>query len=173
MLCSKCYTGGKNGRNNPPFVYASAARKLLQGFISGETVSMDQTQGNANTSPIPEKNILLVEDDAMIRHLVVKMLSNIGFCVTSFEKPGDALLYAKKNSRIDLLMTDVVMPEMNGKTLSEKLTSLCPSLKTLFMSGYTANVIAHRGVLDKGVSFIQKPFSIKDLEIAILSVFDT
>lgn len=59
----------------------------------------------------------------------------------------------------ELLITDVVMPEMNGKELSNRLLEVCPRLKTLFMSGYTANVIAHRGVLDEGVHFIQKPFS--------------
>lgn len=65
--------------------------------------------------------------------------------------------------RIDLLMTDVVMPEMNGLDLARQLTSLYPDIKLLFMSGYTDNMIAHHGVLDEGVAFIQKPFSIKDL----------
>jgi two-component system, cell cycle sensor histidine kinase and response regulator CckA len=60
-------------------------------------------------------------------------------------------------------MTDVVMPEMNGRELAENLLSHYPDLKRLFMSGYTANVIAHHGVLDEGVHFIQKPFSMKDL----------
>ena len=60
-------------------------------------------------------------------------------------------------------MTDVVMPEMNGRELARNLLALYPDLKRLFMSGYTANVIAHHGVLDEGVHFIQKPFSMKDL----------
>jgi two-component system cell cycle sensor histidine kinase/response regulator CckA len=66
-------------------------------------------------------------------------------------------------SEIDLLITDVVMPEMNGRDLAERLQSLYPGMGTLFMSGYTADVIAHRGVLDRGVNFLQKPFSMKDL----------
>jgi two-component system, cell cycle sensor histidine kinase and response regulator CckA len=65
--------------------------------------------------------------------------------------------------RIDLLMTDVVMPEMNGRDLAGNLLAHYPDLIRLFMSGYTANVIAHHGVLDEGVQFIQKPFSMKDL----------
>jgi two-component system cell cycle sensor histidine kinase/response regulator CckA len=65
--------------------------------------------------------------------------------------------------QIDLLMTDVIMPEMNGRDLAKRLLSFYPSIKRLFMSGYTANLIAHHGVLDKGVNFIQKPFSNKDL----------
>lgn len=59
------------------------------------------------------------------------------------------------------------MPTMNGKELAAKLQSLCPGIKTLFMSGYTANVIAHHGVLDAGVHFIQKPFSLKDLAVKV------
>ena len=65
--------------------------------------------------------------------------------------------------RDPLLITDVVMPEMNGRDLAERLQSRYPGMKCLFMSGYTADVIAHQGVLDEGVNFIQKPFSMKDL----------
>ncbi|MGA3085484.1 MAG: response regulator [Thermodesulfobacteriota bacterium] len=70
-------------------------------------------------------------------------------------------------SEIHLVIIDVVMPEMNGRDLAERLQVLCPGMNILFMSGYTADVIAHRGVLDKGVNFIQKPFSIKDLAIQV------
>ena len=78
--------------------------------------------------------------------------------------PAAALKLAKQHTGpIDLLMTDVVMPEMNGRDLAERLKALHPGLKVLFMSGYTANVIAHRGILDKGVCFIQKPFNKRDL----------
>jgi YesN/AraC family two-component response regulator len=74
--------------------------------------------------------------------------------------------------QIDLLMTSVVMPEMNGRELARNLFSHDPNLKRLFMSGYTANVIAHHGVLDKGVHFIQKPFSMKDLGTKLRDVLE-
>jgi len=74
--------------------------------------------------------------------------------------------------KIHLLMTDVVMPGMNGRDLARRLTALYPDLKLLFMSGYTANVIAHQGVLDEGVAFIQKPFSMKDLADKLRGVLD-
>ena len=75
-------------------------------------------------------------------------------------------------TRSHLLITDVVMPEMNGRELSERLQALYPNLKTLFMSGYTANVIAHRGVLEDGVSFISKPFSKNDMAFKVREVLD-
>ena len=69
-------------------------------------------------------------------------------------------------------MTDVVMPEMNGKDLANNLLSLYPKLKCLFMSGYTADVIAHHGVLNEGVDFIQKPFSVRALAVKVREVLD-
>ncbi|MBF0229786.1 MAG: response regulator, partial [Desulfamplus sp.] len=69
--------------------------------------------------------------------------------------------------RIDLLMTDVVMPEMNGRDLAKNILSIYPDIKRLFMSGYTADAIAHQGVLDAGVNFIQKPFSKQELSLKI------
>jgi YesN/AraC family two-component response regulator len=71
---------------------------------------------------------------------------------------------------IDLLISDVIMPEMNGRDLANELQELYPDLKVLFMSGYTADVIAHRGVLDEGVNFIQKPFSNHDLAVKVHEV---
>jgi DNA-binding NtrC family response regulator len=87
--------------------------------------------------------------------------------------PGEALRLAREHrGAIDLLVTDVVMPEMNGRDLAKNLMSLYPHLKRLFMSGYTANVIAHHGVLDEGVYFIQKPFSIDDLSAKVRESLD-
>ena len=73
---------------------------------------------------------------------------------------------------INLVMTDVIMPEMNGRELAKNLLSLRPDLKRLFMSGYTADVIAHRGVIDEGMNFIQKPFSIQDLAAKVRGALD-
>jgi PAS domain S-box-containing protein len=108
--------------------------------------------------------ILLVEDEPAILQMTTMMLTRLGYTVVAAATPGEAIRLALEyQGRIDLLMTDVVMPEMNGRELAGNLLSYYPDLKRLFMSGYTANVIAHHGVLDEGVHFIQKPFSIKDL----------
>lgn len=86
--------------------------------------------------------------------------------------PGEALRIVEEQAlpEIHLLMTDVIMPEMNGRDLSEKILSLHSGLKCLFMSGYAADVIAHHGVLDKNVQFINKPFSMQDLAVKLRTV---
>jgi DNA-binding NtrC family response regulator len=110
------------------------------------------------------ETILLVEDEPMILEMTTLMLQHQGYTVLPAVTPGEAIRLAREHAgEIHLLMTDVVMPEMNGRDLARNLLSLYPGLKRLFMSGYTANVIAHHGVLDEGVNFIQKPFTMQDL----------
>ncbi|MDA8139341.1 MAG: PAS domain S-box protein [Desulfobacteraceae bacterium] len=108
--------------------------------------------------------ILLVEDEPAILKMTTVMLERLGYKVIAANTPGESIHLAETFAgKIDLLMTDVVMPEMNGRELAKKLLSLYPGMKRLFMSGYTADIIAHRGVLDENVSFIRKPFSMRDL----------
>jgi CheY-like chemotaxis protein len=110
------------------------------------------------------ETVLLVEDEPAILKMTRTMLERLGYAVLAASTPGEAIRLAREYpGPIGLLMTDVIMPEMNGRDLAKNLLSLYPDLKRLFMSGYTADVIAHRGVLDEGVQFIQKPFSVKDL----------
>ncbi|MBU4472350.1 MAG: PAS domain S-box protein [Desulfobacteraceae bacterium] len=110
------------------------------------------------------ETILLVEDEPAILRITAIMLEKLGYTVLTANRPGEAIRLAREHiGEIHLLMTDVVMPEMNGRDLAKTLLSLFPNLKRLFMSGYTANVIAHHGVLDEGVQFIQKPFSSHDV----------
>ncbi|HKK33027.1 MAG TPA: PAS domain-containing protein, partial [Desulfomicrobiaceae bacterium] len=121
-------------------------------------------KATAETTAGGNETILLVEDDPSILRMATMMLERHGYDVIVAESPGDAVSLAHEhNGAIDLIMTDVVMPEMNGRDLSKSLKAHYPTLKVLFMSGYTSNVIAHHGVLDQGVYFIQKPFSFKEL----------
>jgi PAS domain S-box-containing protein len=114
--------------------------------------------------PSGTETILLVEDEPMILKMTTQMLVGQGYHVLGASSPWEAIRLAKENiGSIDLLMTDVIMPEMNGRDLVKQLFSISPNIKCLFMSGYTASVIAHHGVLDEGVHFIQKPFSMSDL----------
>jgi PAS domain S-box-containing protein len=119
------------------------------------------------------ETVLLVEDDLPILKLARKILDGLGYTVLIAGTPGEALGLAEKHTgEIHLLVTDVIMPEMNGRELAERLQSLCPGLKYLFMSGYTANAIAHRNVLEKGVHFIQKPFSKAELARSVRKALD-
>jgi CheY-like chemotaxis protein len=120
-----------------------------------------------------DETVLLVEDEPPILRMTAKMLERLGYRVLKAGTPEEALRLAETHAGgIDLLMTDVVMPAMNGRELSGRLQGLYPGLKVLFMSGYTANVIAHHGVLDEGVQFIQKPFSKQDLAVKVRDVLD-
>ena len=119
------------------------------------------------------ETILLVEDEPEIMKMAETMLGKLNYQVLAANTPGEAILLAGEQAgAIDLLLTDLVMPEMNGRNLSEKLQSLYPGFKTLFMSGYTANVVAHHGILEEGINFIQKPFSMKGLSSKIREVLD-
>jgi PAS domain S-box-containing protein len=119
------------------------------------------------------ETVLLVEDEAAILKLGKSILHRHGYIVLTAQTPHEALSVADSHPGvIHLLITDVVMPGMNGGQLKEKLTRLHPGLKCLFMSGYTANTIAHHGVLDEGIHFLQKPFSVKTLAEKVRMVLD-
>ncbi|MBI4775463.1 MAG: PAS domain S-box protein, partial [Deltaproteobacteria bacterium] len=120
------------------------------------------------------ETVLLVEDEVSILEIGKRMLEGLGYAVLTAGAPGEAMHLAEEHAgEINLLITDVVMPELNGRELANELRSFYPDLKILFMSGYTANVIAHRGVLEEGVCFMPKPFSRKDLALKVREALDT
>ncbi len=120
------------------------------------------------------ETILVVEDEAGILEVTVQLLEMQGYRVLAANTPAEAIRLATGHpGKIDLLMTDVVMPEMNGRVLAEKLLQCYPDLRCLFMSGYTDDVIAHHGVLREGVHFIHKPFSLNDISGKLRQVFES
>jgi len=120
-----------------------------------------------------QETILLAEDEPALLELTTMLLKRQGYTVLAASTPGEAIRLAREHAgEIHLLMTDVIMPEMNGRELAKNLLDIYPHMKRLFTSGYTANVIAHHGVLDKEVHFIQKPFSRKDLATKIREALD-
>ena len=129
-----------------------------------------------STAEVPlrgSETVLMVEDEEAILGLGKRILEQLGYTALIARTPAEAIgLVEDYAGEIHLLITDVVMPEMNGKDLAQWLTSVKPGLKCLYMSGYTADVIAHRGILEEGVHFMQKPFSIKDLAIKVRQVID-
>ncbi len=140
--------------------------------VSGEGKNID-VSARVNGVPAASGNeaILVAEDDAMVRELTCTMLKQLGYRVLSAESAEECLRLAENSIiPIDLLLTDVVMPEMSGKDLHLQIARIRPDVRVMYMSGYTANIIAHRGVLDEGVAFIQKPFSLQALSEKIRMV---
>ncbi|MFH1843111.1 MAG: PAS domain S-box protein [bacterium] len=119
------------------------------------------------------ETILLAEDEIMVRNLAQKMLEGQGYQVLASESVEDALdICHRHEDHIDVLLTDVIMPGMNGKELFHKLQVMRPDLKVLFMSGYSQDIIAHRGILEDDSSFLTKPFSAEALGRKIRLVLD-
>lgn len=116
-----------------------------------------------------DRHVLVVEDNAMVREMVVELLTCYGFRVHEAETPIKAL-QSIEGHPVELLITDVVMPGMNGPELHGKLLTSSPGLKVIYMSGYNDNLITSHGVLDEGTEFIQKPFSILEMTTKLKSV---
>jgi len=120
-----------------------------------------------------EETILLCEDDRLVRELIGLSLQTAGYTVLTAADGRQGLEAARSQpGPIHLLITDVIMPDMNGHTLSQRLLQTRPGLPTLFISGYTSNVIAHHGVLDEGVEFLEKPFTRQILLHRIRAILD-
>jgi CheY-like chemotaxis protein len=131
---------------------ANAGQRLLEG--SGET-------------------ILVVEDDSDVRDYVVEALSGVGYRVLQAGDAEAALAVLATNPQIQLMLTDIVMPGMNGRALADAVRQFHPNVKTLFMTGYSRNAIVHQGRLDPGVALIQKPFSQASLAFRIRTILDS
>ena len=143
-------------------------------FPRYQGVESDEVEGKKKELPTGRGElIMLVEDEAAILKMAHTLIENMGYTVIAVDNPHEALrLAAEEKRRIELLITDVVMPGLNGKELAAQLQAQYPHLKTLFMSGYTADVIAQRGILDKAVNFISKPFTKTDLAVKIYEVLN-
>ena len=130
-------------------------------------------ESQAEAAPRGNETILVVEDEAAILNITTILLTKLGYAVIAAHTPTEALRLAQLHTgKISLLLTDVVMPEENGIDLSKKLESLYPDIKTIFMSGYTADIIARHGVLNEGIHFIKKPYSMPDLATKVREVLD-
>jgi DNA-binding NtrC family response regulator len=119
------------------------------------------------------ETILVVEDNEEVRKLAVQILNMQGYRVLDTSNGEEALkICGEGKEPIHLMVTDVVMPGMNGHGLADRLKSIYPEMKTLYMSGYTDNAIVRHGVLEKGVNYIQKPFSVEGLARKVREVLE-
>jgi len=130
-------------------------------YLPAKRQEKENMESGTSLSPLAgHETVLLVEDEPALLHMATQLLERLGYHVLPAPTPGEAIRIASTYvGTVDLLVTDVVMPEMNGRQLATHLCTILPGLRCLFMSGYTNNVIAHRGVLDEGIQFIAKPFT--------------
>ncbi|HMA67010.1 MAG TPA: PAS domain S-box protein [Desulfosalsimonadaceae bacterium] len=143
--------------------------------VSSREYAAEKKEPNAETAPLPKRHgsetILLVEDEQTVRELVVSILEAHGYRVFSAPNGREARsLLARQEQTVHLLLTDVILPDINGKELYEQIAEACPRIGVLFMSGYTEDIIAYHGILEPGVNFIQKPFSVADIAAKVREV---
>ena len=165
-------------KQNDGFIYVTSEPgkgtmfKIYMPRFNGECTQISSGEP-AGERPTGTETILLVEDDEAILNLSKMILENLGYTVLAADTPLNAIhLVEEHPGDLHLLITDVVMPKMNGRELAKQLGAILPNLKCIYMSGYTADVIAHRGLLDEGVNFIQKPFVSDDLSTKVRQVLD-
>lgn len=156
---STCFRTGQG-------VQRAGAWNDVQGVPAGQRIlEKDTTSSAEDDLPLTgSETILLAEDNTDVRLLTTAFLKRSGYEVLIASSGEDALEIATEHKdAIHMLLTDVVMPGMNGRVLHLELFKLHPEIRALYMTGYTNNIIAHHGVLEKGIQFIQKPFSLKVL----------
>jgi signal transduction histidine kinase len=148
--------------------------KLYLPRYAGEELKLDTV---ANESDVPlgraDEVILVVEDEARVRHMSVDALRELGYSVVQASDGDHALKQLALLPRVDLLFTDIMMPSMTGRQLADQATTERPDLKVLYTTGYTRNAIVHNGIVDYGVSFLAKPFSIEALARKVRELLDT
>jgi len=140
----------------------------------GQTAQLLNTDKHTSNTQRGTETILLVEDDPQLRQLSSSVLAHCGYKMLIATSPEEGLAISKENhAEIRLVITDVVMPTMNGRQLAEQILKISPSIKILYISGYTNNAIAHYGVLEEGIWFLPKPFSLSALVSKVREVLDS
>jgi signal transduction histidine kinase/ActR/RegA family two-component response regulator len=136
-------------------------------------VETERAEAGVKTSESPgTETVLLVEDEARVLELTAASLRELGYTVLEARGAREALDQLESGAAVDLLLTDIVMPEMNGRKLADAAIVLRPDLKVMFMTGFTKNAVVHNGVLDPGVHFLAKPFSLEELSMKLREVLE-
>lgn len=137
--------------------------------LRGEGVVVEEKE--VSVTQTGTERILLVEDEEMLLWTTTKLLEEIGYTVIQAQSPEEAISICERdNQKIDLILTDVVMPGMNGRKMVDRIWLIRPNLKVLFMSGYTSDIVAQRGIIEEGMYYIQKPLGMNRLNEKIRGV---
>jgi signal transduction histidine kinase len=164
-------SGGHVKIYSEPGVGTTVRLYLPRHFGSAEAIEVAELTGELPRARDGEV-VMVVEDEDRVRHLSVDTLRELGYIVVHAEAPQAALQLLAEQPRVDLLFTDIVMPEMDGRRLAVLATQARPGLRVLYTTGYTKNAIVHNGVLDHDVNFIAKPFTIVQLAAKVRQVLD-
>ena len=149
-----------------------ATFKVYLPMVNGDVVDSKAT-AQVTAQNGGSETVLVAEDSDMVRNLTVRILELQGYKVLSGANAAECLaLLDRHEGPVDLLITDVVMCDMNGKELSQRVAVRCPGIRVLYMSGYTEEVIVHHGVLEKGIAFIQKPFTVQRFAAKVREVLE-
>lgn len=138
----------------------------------GSTAVKEVVRPEAVSRGLPLEVVMVVEDDERVRAVSVETLRDLGYTVIEAGRPSEAIKVLEGDDRLDLLFSDVVMPEMSGRELANVARKLRPGLKVLFTTGYTRNAIVHNGVLDSDTKLLSKPFSIEELASKVREILD-
>jgi two-component system cell cycle sensor histidine kinase/response regulator CckA len=159
------------------WVYSEVGRgttfKIYLPRVDEEADRLAPVATAAATPAAASETLLLVEDEASVRELLKELLEAAGYSVLEASRPAEAIsLVEARPEPIDLLITDVVLPEMMGPELARHLHQLRPGLRMLFLSGYTEGIVVDKGLLNDGAHFLQKPFTTDALESKVREVLD-
>ena len=158
------YVYSEPGQGTAFKVYLPRVDEGAEGENAGPAGSASSVTGSPAAEPRPSETLLLVEDEDAVRALAREVLGGAGYVVLEAADGAEALLLCERHpGPIHLLLSDVVMPEMGGRELADRLTALRPGLKVLFLSGYADDAVVRHGVLASQVAFLQKPYSIESL----------
>ena len=165
-------SGGHVKIYSEPDVGTTVKLYLPRYFGEAEAAGTGEPAMETLPRALDDEIILVVEDEERVRHMSVDALRELGYVVVQAADANQAMTVLEIQPRIDLLFTDIVMPDMNGRVLSDRAREKRPDLKVLYTTGYTRNAIVHNGMLDHDVAFLAKPFTIQQLAVKVREVLD-
>ena len=152
--------------------FGTTVKVYLPRYTGNGAATLDGSAAEVPAVPGKGEVILVVEDDERVRGMSADALRDLGYSVVQAENAEKALAVISANGRIDLLFTDVVMPDMNGRKLADRAQEIRPGLRVLYTTGYTRNTIVHSGILDPGLALLPKPFTLAQLANKVRAVID-